>query len=179
MSIDARSANDLEEIACRSLRLITTLTVLIPSALAAQDHVVFFDTQALGTNDFQEAAANFFDGEVATFGIPEFYASGSQMYWINDGVATVTFDEPIDSVDFFFVHGQQVPQGTATAFDASDNPLGSVRATSPPCSATRRTSRRWTSRRRSPGSRITDGVIDNFGYTIDPVPVDLRSFDVE
>ena len=50
----------------------------------------------------------------------------TNVYLVDSGTAEVVFDTPVDSVNFFYVHGFGIPQGTATAFDASNNVLGSV-----------------------------------------------------
>ena len=65
-------------------------------------------------------------GMVATEGILSLYASGSYHYQIMDGGVEVVFDPPVDSVEFFFVHGFDFPQGVATAFDAAGEMIGMV-----------------------------------------------------
>ncbi|HLU49726.1 MAG TPA: PQQ-dependent sugar dehydrogenase, partial [Planctomycetota bacterium] len=78
-----------------------------------------------GTSEFSFRGSNWSGGVVTTFGITSLYASGSYTYHL-DGGGEVTFDAPIDSVRFFYVHGFDVSGGTATAFDAEGNELGSA-----------------------------------------------------
>lgn len=93
---------------------------------------IFFDNEGPekgitfnGQTGFSYEGSTWAGGFVATFGVFEFYASGLQSYHF-DMPGQVQFDEPIDSVDFFYVDGGPFPPGTATAFDAADNEIGSV-----------------------------------------------------
>lgn len=79
-----------------------------------------------GASDFTISGAAFSGGEVGTQGIPPLYSSGAFAYEIENGTATITLDPPAELVSFFYVHGGATPAGTATAFDATGNTLGSV-----------------------------------------------------
>lgn len=116
--------------ACLSLALVFAAA----SPLAAQTTVtIFFDGEGdeigitdPGTTDFSFMGSNWTGGIVDSAGILPLYASGSFSYHIDPAGGEVTFDEPMDSVEFFFVHGFGFLAGTATAFDADDNPIGEV-----------------------------------------------------
>lgn len=79
-----------------------------------------------GAREFSFAGSNWSGGVVDTAGILALYASGSYSYHLEGGAGSVTFDEPVDSVRFFFVHGFGISAGTATAFDAEGNELASA-----------------------------------------------------
>ena len=116
----------------------TTVTFMIlfaavGPATAQTTVTIFFDGEGEemgitdpGTTDFSFMGSNWTGGIVDSQGILPLYASGFFSYHIDLAGGEVTFDEPIDSVEFFFVHGFDFPSGTATAFDADDNPIGEV-----------------------------------------------------
>jgi cyclophilin family peptidyl-prolyl cis-trans isomerase len=89
----------------------------------------------------------------------------SGVYLVNGQAAQVVFDTPIDKVNFFYVHGLGVPAGTATAFDASGNVLGSVNTSAASTFAAAGNFK--TLDFASPIKRITftSGIIDAFDYT--------------
>ena len=116
--------------------------------------------------------SNWSGGVVGTEGITPLYASGSFSYEILIGGGEVTFDTPIDSVDFFFVHGFGFAAGTATAFDSSDTEIGSV--DSNPASFFGDPANFVSLDPVAPIARITfsGAVIDNFTFTAaGPPPV--------
>jgi len=80
---------------------------------------------APGATDFSIFGSNWTGGIVLTEGIPPLYASGRFSYEVNSGPAEVTFDTPIDRLDFFYVHGSGHAQGTATVFNAAGDAIGS------------------------------------------------------
>jgi hypothetical protein len=105
--------------------------LLMPTPAAAQDSVIILFDGAEegigdGTTDFSYAGSSWSGGFVASQGDPSLYASGAFSYHVDDGTATVTFDQPADFVTFFYVYGGGFPQGTATAYAADDTPLGSA-----------------------------------------------------
>lgn len=118
-----------------SNRFISTGAVCILGglALAQESHTVFFDNggdeagiTTPGATDFSIFGANFVGGEVVTEGVFRFYASGRFAYEILPGGVDITFDNPIDMIDFFFVHDAAVEAaGVATVFDIDGNMLGS------------------------------------------------------
>ena len=98
----------------RSVVVTILLTVVCyGSQVVAQDTVtIFFDNigDELGvtprlTTDFSFMGSNWTGGIVEREGIPALYASGAFSYEVLDGGGQVTFDSPVDSVNFFYVHG--------------------------------------------------------------------------
>ena len=77
-----------------------------------------------GTRSFSFMGSNWSGGVVETEGILALYASGSFSYEIEAGGGSVTFDPPVGSVRFFYVHGFGFAPGVASAFDASDISVG-------------------------------------------------------
>lgn len=76
-----------------------------------------------GTTSFSFMGSNWSGGVVDTAFTLPLYASGSRSWESDPTGSQVTFDAPIDSVVFFYVHGFGFGAGTATAFDAADNPV--------------------------------------------------------
>ena len=116
--------------ACLSLALVFAA---VAPATAQTTVTIFFDGEGdelgitdPGTTDFSYQGSNWTGGIVVTTGLLPLYASGAFSYHIDRAGGEVIFDEPVDSVDFFYVHGFGFPEGTATAFDADDNPIGEV-----------------------------------------------------
>jgi hypothetical protein len=111
------------------------LMLLVPFRVAVGQTVVNFDgvggQPGNGETDFSFGGANFTGGQVQTLGLPAFYSSGSFSYHVvlapgdTDDVV-ITFDQPVDSVTFFFVHGGLILPGTARAFDGGNNEIGSA-----------------------------------------------------
>lgn len=114
------------------LNVLAVMSITGPAA-GQVTTTIFFDNSGPefgittpGTTTFSFAGSNWSGGVVATEFLPPLYASGLFSYEIGLGGGQVSFDTPIDSVNLFFVHGFGFGAGTATAFDASNNPLGSV-----------------------------------------------------
>lgn len=87
-----------------------------------------------GTTDFSFMGSSWTGGVVAshpTDDDPPLFplaASGEHSYVIQGGGGTVTFDPPVESVEFFYVHSDKfgVPAGVATVIDICGNTIGSV-----------------------------------------------------
>ena len=115
--------------------VLCLFAVLSYTALASGQvtTTLFFDNSGAefgitppGTTTFSFAGSNWSGGVVATEFLPPLYASGQFSYEVGLGGGQVSFDTPVDSVNFFFVHGFGFGAGAATAFDSANNPLGSV-----------------------------------------------------
>lgn len=149
-----------------------------PVASAQTTTTIFFDNlgdeagiTVPGATDFSFKESNWTGGVVATELILPLYASGSFSYEIGPGGGQVTFDSPVESVIFFFVHGFGHSPGTATAFDSSDNQIGTVNSSA--ASVFADPANFVTLDPANPIVRIalSGAVIDNFSYTvIGPVP---------
>jgi hypothetical protein len=119
-----------------STKLAAALALLLAQAAWAQEDnsvtIIFEGTGAEAgiisgnTTDFDFMGSSWSGGFVATQGIGALYASGRFSYHVDDTVATVVFDPPVSEAEFFYVHGGNFGQGTATAFGTSGNMLGSV-----------------------------------------------------
>ncbi len=171
---------------CRNLfqntALLTTLFFSFAAAADGQTTTVFFDNSGaelgitpLSTTDFSYEGSNWSGGVVQTEGILALYASVPASWeTIVGSTAEVTFDDPVSSVDFFFVDGFGFPAGTATAFDASD----AVVATADSLVVTflADPNNFVTLSGAEPIVRVefVGGVIDNFSYTLAPVIGDLE-----
>ena len=55
-------------------------------------------------------------------------ASGKTAYTVSGAPGQIVFDHPVMNVEFFFVHGQDVPAGMATAYNADGRILDTVRS---------------------------------------------------
>ena len=79
-----------------------------------------------GTTDFAFQGANFTGGTVRTVGQPALYGSGLFAYEVLEtSPVTVTFNQPIDSLELFFVtRGGGLSE--LTAFDADGAEVGSL-----------------------------------------------------
>lgn len=111
------------------LSLLFGMMLLAPAPCRGQV-TIFFDGNGAengvtepGTTSFSFMGANWSGGVVRTERIPPLYASGSFSYEVPSGPAHVSFDDPVDSVRFFYVHGFGFSAGTATAFDAANNSI--------------------------------------------------------
>ena len=161
-------------------RLFTLLGTLLAAAnvtTAQTTTTIFFDGTGAeagittpGTTDFSFMRSNWSGGVVSTEFITPLYASGDFSYEIDVMGGVVTFDDPVDSVDFFFVHGFGFSAGTATAFDGSGTPIGSVNSNAATVFAA--PSNFVMLDPSEPIARIefSGAVIDNFSYTISPLP---------
>ena len=115
---------------CLATAVVLGLTLLLSGGAAAQESVTINfeglgDQPGSGDTDFSFMGSNWSGGEVETQGLAQLYSSGAFAYHPEPN-ATVTFDEPIDRVEFFWVHGGSAAPGTATAFNGSGDMLGSV-----------------------------------------------------
>jgi hypothetical protein len=111
--------------------ILTLATVAFGSLRATAQTTIFFHGSGAengiterGTRSFSFMGSNWSGGVVDTEGITRLYASGSFSYEIEGGGGMVTFDQPVESVRFFYVHGSGFDAGTATAFDASGTVVG-------------------------------------------------------
>ncbi|MFQ5664852.1 MAG: hypothetical protein ACE5I7_00310 [Candidatus Binatia bacterium] len=101
-------------------------SLLVAPGLAQAQVTIFFEgsgaengvTEAF-TMSFSFMGSNWSGGVVRSEGLPPLYASGRYSYEVGDGGAMVTFDTPVDSVRFFYVHGFGFAAGTASAFDSA------------------------------------------------------------
>ncbi len=151
------------------MRMLVRFALLLGSLVVAvcparAQTTIFFDNMP-GASEFSVMGSNWSGGKVLTEGIFALYASGSFSYEINRGGGRVTFDRPVTSARFFYVHGFGFAAGTATAFDGANNSLMAV------------SSRAATSfadpnnfvvlEPAAPIARIefSAGVIDNFTFT--------------
>ncbi len=84
-----------------------------------------------GTTDFAFNGASFSGGTVRTVGQPDLYGSGLFAYEVLDGsTVTVMFDNPIDSLELFFV-ASGAGQTILTARDADGGEVGTATAAQP------------------------------------------------
>ena len=84
-----------------------------------------------GTTDFEFNGASFSGGTVKTVGQPDLYGSGLFAYEVLDGsTVTVMFDNPIDSLELFFVTSGD-GQTILTARDADGGVVGTATAAQP------------------------------------------------
>lgn len=84
-----------------------------------------------GSTTFSLQGANFSGGEVVFAGVGALYASPPQAYKIGETGGTITFDEPVDLAQFFFVHESGDTTKTATAFDAAGNVVATATSRPP------------------------------------------------
>jgi hypothetical protein len=87
------------------------------------------------------------------------------VYLVSGQTAQVVFDTPIDKANFYYVHGLGVAAGTATAYDAAGNVLGTVNTSNATTFADPANFK--TLDFASPIKRITfsSGIVDAFDYT--------------
>lgn len=113
---------------------IGALGLLIASGtpLAQETTTIDFEDKA-GQTEFSEGGANFSGGIAETEGITALYSSGAFAYSIetDEDVGEVVFDQPVDSVSFFFVHEAGMSPGEATAFNATNNAIAMVSSNDP------------------------------------------------
>ena len=106
----------------------------IPLWVSAQETVTLrFDNSGAesgvttpGTRTFSFQGSNWSGGVVNSRGVFPLYASGTFSYEIDAAGDQVTFDEPVDSARFFYVHGFGFPSGTATAFNSEAQPVATA-----------------------------------------------------
>lgn len=87
-----------------------------------------------GTTDFSFMGSSWTGGVVASHSTdddpPQFplAASGEYSYAIQEDGGSVTFDPPVESVEFFYVHSEDLgmPPGVATVIDICGSTIGSV-----------------------------------------------------
>jgi len=146
--------------------------VLAAASASAQTVTMGFDNSGAesgittpGAQSFSFMGSDWSGGVVATMGVPALYASGAFSYEVFQS-ATVEFDPPVTDVNFFYVHGSGVPQGTATAQDASGAELDSI--DSNPATVFGAAGNFVNFDTSEPISTIefTGGAIDNFAYTV-------------
>ena len=146
---------------------------LIGLSFTAIGQTILFDGGetgvALGTTDFSFMGTNWTGGEVATLGDSTLYGSGARSYHIDPGPVVITFDDPVESVTFFYIHGGGFGAGTATAsLDSVDvDSADSIAATflADPLNFVKLSSEGGIDR-----IDVTSGVIDNFEFAELPAP---------
>lgn len=157
---------------------LLTAALCLPALSEAQTVTLGFDNTGAeagvttpGTTTFSFQGSNWSGGMVASVGNGALYASGAFSY-MNAMLGEVTFDSPVDSATFFYVH--TATPGTATAYDAG----GAVLASVPSNSATffGDPTNFVTLDPAAPIARIefAVGVVDSFSF--DLLPVSLPSF---
>ena len=114
---------------------LTALVALSMNA-AAEPVTIRFDGGEVPVSSatFEHRGARFSGGRIATEGAPGLYASGAFYYDVTgkasgiaaSGAREVTFSTAATGVRFFFVHGFGHDAGTARAFDAEGNLVGTV-----------------------------------------------------
>ncbi len=139
---------------------VLALVAMAPSASEATSVTIFFDNEGpeegitpLGTTEFSFMGSNWTGGVIHS-GVPI-----SPFVYFVHGHASVTFDDPVDSVEFAFDHIGVFAQ--AFAFDAEGNRLGQSFRGLPV---------RFDFE--APIARIefTGGFIDDFTFTLVPEP---------
>lgn len=93
------------------LILVGVFWVASSAALAQTTNTILFDgtdaetgVTVPGATDFSLLGTTWTGGVVATESIPALYASGDFAYAISDAGGEVSFTDPVDSAEFFFVH---------------------------------------------------------------------------
>ncbi len=158
-----------------SLGLTVVFLFVFDAALAQQTVVIRFDNTGeesgitrRGTNEFSFMGSNWTGGVVDSERITPLYASGSFSYELGPGGGGVTFDTPVDSVEFFFVHGFGFAGGTATAFNANGNSIASGTSNQATFFGDRNNFLSLDPEEPIVRIGFTGGVIDNFSFT--PLP---------
>jgi hypothetical protein len=154
------------------------LCILAGMALAQESNTVFFDNgggeagiTTPGATDFSVFGANFTGGEVVTEGILRLYASGHFAYEILPGGVDITFDNPVDMIDFFYVHDAAVePAGGATVFDVDGNVLGTGESQNATFFADPANFLFFDPDVSIARVRLEGGHLDNFSFTTIPAP---------
>ena len=172
----------------RNFKSIGLLALLLASAGSwAQDQTVTirFDNSGdengittAGTSEFEFMDSSWSGGEVNTRGITRLYASGAFSYEVLDGSGMVVFAQPTADIEFFFVHGSGVPEGTATAFDVNGVALDSVDSNAATSFGDPGNVVSFETSESIFAVGFTGGAIDNFGYTLtDDFVVDFPGVD--
>jgi len=138
-----------------------------PAAFGQETFFINFDSGLPGNGEpFSTMGSNWDGGFVGTQSVTAWYASGVQSFHVTADVANITFDAPVDRVEFFYVHDVTFfPPGTATAFDGADNAIGSVDSNN--ATGFGAPENFVTIDPVEPIARIevTGGIIDNFEFT--------------
>lgn len=156
--------------AVRSAMILIASLYLSATSAVAQVTLLFDGSgpergvTAPGTRDFSFMGSTWTGGIVRTEGILPLYASGSFSYEIDAGGGAVTFDTPVASATWFYVHGFGFAAGTATAFDAGGTVVAAVQSRS--ATAFADPANFVTVSPEAPITRIefSAGVIDNFSF---------------
>ncbi len=166
---------------CRFL-LFSATTCLASSVMAQDSTNIFFDnggpefgiTTPLRAS-FSFMGSNWSGGIVATAANPPLYASGQFSYEVPNGPATVTFDDPVTDVRFFYVHGGGFPAGTATAMAADSTILDTADSNLATVFADQANFMEFDTAEPISSINFSGGVIDNFSYTVaaTPTPFDF------
>lgn len=151
-----------------------TVIAFMSFTAAAQDTVIIhFDGAETGisegSTEFSFMGSNWTGGSVQTVGVANCYSSGVFSYHVDPGPASVTFDTPMETVTFFYVHSSEVPEGIATA---SLNAV-EVDSASSNAATTFNDPNNFVTFTSDTGiDRIdfTGGVVDSFSYTGFPPP---------
>lgn len=167
-------------------KLLTVMALVCASVTAAAQTVTInFDNQGdesgvttAGTSEFDFMGSSWTGGVIRTQGIPALYASGAFSYEVPEGPATVVFDQPASGIEFFFVHGGSVGEGTATAFDANGVALASASSSAGTQFGDPDNFVSFDTEEPIMAVEFDGGIVDNFTYTLsDAFSADFRLFD--
>jgi len=167
----------------RKFLFSTLVGIVISGAAAAQSPVTIrFDNSGeeagittAGTSEFSFMGSNWSGGTVASVGVPALYASGAFSYQIDSGNAMVVFDQPVEAIEFFYVHGSGLPSGVATALNADGIELASVSSNEATSFAAPANFVSFETTEPVSAIEFSGGVIDNFSFTeSDQFVVDFR-----
>lgn len=109
-------------------------------------------------------------GQIAESSNPNLRSAGFAALEVTDGPASVVFDRPVGGVRFFFVHGEGIPAGTATALSADGKVLGTFKSREASTFGDSRNFVRFQSKQPISAIEFSGGVIDSF---------QTESFDVD
>lgn len=162
--------------------LLCSTSLLAP----ATSTTIFFDAEGpeegvteVGVQSFSYAGTTWFQGavaEIVTAPGPEFVASGNAAYQIfsTDLGAFLTFDEPVDSARFFYVHdGVQVLHGHAEVRDADGGKLAFIESRVATVFGAPANLIVFNPPNPIPQIDFQGGIVDNFTFTTltEPAPV--------
>lgn len=163
---------------CSSGVALTIVLLCALEAAPAQETVVIrFDNGGAesgitrrGVEEFAFMGSNWSGGVVETEAITPLYASGSFSYEISANGGEVTFDGPVDAVEFFFVHGFGFAGGTATAFSSGGDSIASGASKQATFFGDRSNFLSFDPEEPIVRIGFTGGVVDNFSFTRIPDP---------
>lgn len=112
-------------------------------------------------------------GRVAESANPALRSAGFAGLEVTSGSASVVFDRPVSGVRFFYVHGQGIPAGTATALSADGNVLGTFKSREATTFGDSRNFVRFESKQPIAALEFSGGSIDSFQTTAFNADFDL------